>query len=179
MTHFDINSLIETNINREDKHKLVYDKILNKVYHKIKLHNKKRIYKILYEIPNYVFGYALYNTKTCLVYIIKTLRNNGLSVKFTYPNILVISWEEAMRTRYKKQPVQTFQNTQSRNNMIKQQSKAKPKTNYSKYNKMNNDLIKSFDSGTVNQVQNNNNNGNDMSAHFNKLDDLANFTKYY
>ena len=38
MAHFDINSLIETNINREDKHKQVYDKILNKVYHKIKLH---------------------------------------------------------------------------------------------------------------------------------------------
>jgi len=178
MAQFDINSLIETNLNREDKHKQVYDKILKKVYHKIKLHNKKRIYKILYEIPNYMFGYALYNTKTCLVYIIKTLRNNGLSVKFTYPNLLIISWEEAMRTRYKKQPVQQFQNTQTRNNMIQQQTKQKPKTNYSKYNKMNNDLVKSFETGNTNNVQNTNNK-NDMSQHFNQLDDLANFSKFY
>ncbi len=176
MAQFDINNLIATNLNREQKHQQVYDKILNKVYHKIKLHNKKRIYKILYEIPNYIFGYALYNTKTCLVYIIKRLRGDGLSVKFTYPNILIISWEEAMRTRYKKQPVQTFQNTQSRNNMIRQQSKSKPKTNYNKYNKMNNDLIKNFETGTVSQTQSNN---GDMSKHFNALDDLADFTKYY
>ena len=168
MSQFNINNLIETNLNREEKHQMVYDKILKKIYHKIKLHNKRRIYKILFEVPNYQFGYALYNTKTCLVYVIKRLRENGLTVKFTYPNILIISWEEAMRQRYKKQP--TTQSYQNR--MIPQQ---KPKTNYNKYNKMNNDLIKSFETGKVNKVQNN----NSMSEHFSKLDDLANFTKYY
>ena len=178
MAHFDINNLIETNLNREQKHQQVYDKILRKVYHKIKLTNKKRQYKILYEIPNYVFGYALYNTQTCLVYCIKRLRETGLIVKFTYPNILIISWEQAMRQRYKKQPVQTYQNKQTRNNIIQQQSQPKPKTNYNKYNKMNNDLVKNFESGNTNN-NNNNNNNNDMSKHFNALDDLADFTKYY
>ena len=179
MAQFDINNLIQANVHREEKHQQVYDKILKKVYHKIKLTNKKRQYKILFEVPNYVFGFALYNPKTCMVYIITTLRKSGLFVKFTYPNILIISWEEAMRQRYKKQPVQKFQNTQSRNNMIQQQSKPKPKTNYSKYNKMNNDLIKSFESGTINNVQTNNNNNNGMEKHFTALDNLAEFTKFY
>ena len=175
MAQFNINNLIETNLNREEKHQRVYDKILKKIYHKIKTHNKRRIYKILYEVPNYQFGFALYNPKTCLVYVIKRLRENGLTVKFTYPNILIICWEEAMRQRYKKQPVaQSYQNRQTRNNMIQQQTKPKPKTNYNKYNKMNNDLVKNFETGTTNS-----NNGNKMAEHFSKLDDLADFTRHY
>ena len=35
--------------------------------------------------------------------------------------------------------------------------KKKPKTNYSKYNKMNNDLVKSFETGNTNNVQDINN----------------------
>ena len=42
MSSFDINSLIETNLNREYKHQQVYDNILKKIYHKIKITNKKR-----------------------------------------------------------------------------------------------------------------------------------------
>lgn len=159
MSHFDINSLVETNLNRAHKHQLVYKTILKKIYHKIKLRNKRREYQLRYEVPNYQFGYALYNTRTCIVYVIKSLRDDGLTVTFSYPNKLFISWEEAMRSTYKKK-VQPYQRPQ--------QVKIAQKPKKPNYSKINSDLIKNLESSK-----------DGMSQHLSALDDLAEFTKYY
>jgi hypothetical protein len=165
MTDFNINNLINENLDKEQKHQEVYNKILQKIYNKIKLTNKKKQYTILYEVPNYIFGHSLYNIKSCIVYIIYKLRKQGLFIKFTYPNILIISWEQTMRNSYHhvKQTNIQISNTQ------------KEQTNYNKnlkyYNKLNNDLINNF--------QKNNLQDNELKEHISKLDNLNELSKYY
>ena len=165
MADFNINNLINENLHKEQKHQEVYEKILQKIYNKIKITNKKKQYTILYEVPNYIFGHSLYNIKSCITYIIFKLRKQDLFIKFTYPNILIISWEQTMRNSYehvKKKNIQ-ISNTQ------------KVQTNYNKnlkyYNKLNNDLINNF--------QKNNLQDEDLKEHINKLDNLNALSKYY
>ena len=98
MSGFDINTLIDEANTQKEKHHSVYEKILIKVYKKIKVAIKRRTFTFVYEVPNYLFGHALYNTKECIVFLIKSLRHKGLYVKYKNPNLLIISWQNAMRT---------------------------------------------------------------------------------
>lgn len=170
MTEFDINNLINENLYKEQKHQEIYEKILKKIYNKIKLTNKKKQYTILFEVPNYIFGHSLYNTKSCIAYIIFKLRKQGLFIKFTYPNILIISWEQTMRNSY--------QHVKQKN--IETNNKQKDQINYNKnlkyYNKLNNDLINNFQKNNV-QISSNIQN-NDLNNHYNKLDSLNELVKY-
>lgn len=93
MADFDISKLIEDQHNIQQKKLDVYNKILGKVFNKIELVNKRKKTDLIYEVPNYIFGYPLYDNRTCLVFIISSLRKKGLYVKFNYPNILFISWK--------------------------------------------------------------------------------------
>lgn len=170
MSEFDINNLINENLYKEQKHQEIYEKILKKIYNKIKLTNKKKQYTILFEVPNYIFGHSLYNTKSCIAYIIFKLRKQGLFIKFTYPNILIISWEQTMRNSY--------QHVKQKN--IETNNKQKDQINYNKnlkyYNKLNNDLINNFQKNNV-QISSNIQN-NDLNNHYNKLDSLNELVKY-
>lgn len=93
MTDFDISKLIEDQHNIQQKKLDVYNKILTKVFNKIELVNKRKKTELIYEVPNYIFGYPLYDNRTCLVFVISSLRKKGFYVKFNFPNILFISWK--------------------------------------------------------------------------------------
>jgi hypothetical protein len=44
--------------------------------------------------------------KDCIVYLVFQLRNNGFEIRFTYPNILYISWSSYEREYFlKKNPI--------------------------------------------------------------------------
>lgn len=101
MTDFDISKLIEDQHNIQQKKLDVYNKILKKVYNKIELINKRKKTDIIYEVPNYIFGYPLYDNRTCLVFIISSLRKKGFYVKFNFPNILFISWKSLIANNIK------------------------------------------------------------------------------
>lgn len=93
MTDFDISKLIEDQHNIQQKKLDVYNKILRKVFNKIELINKRKKTELIYEVPNYIFGYPLYDNRTCMVFVISSLRKKGFYVKFNFPNILFISWK--------------------------------------------------------------------------------------
>lgn len=80
----------------------VYEKILSKIYNKLKLFNKKKIFYMTYEVPYYLFGYPLYDMKTCLLYLITTLRKKDIFVKYKSPNILFIHWGYMIQKNYNK-----------------------------------------------------------------------------
>lgn len=47
---------------------------------------------ITYTIPPFIFGLPKIDLQDCVVYLVWMLRQNGYEVRFTYPNLLYISW---------------------------------------------------------------------------------------
>lgn len=92
------------NINevKEKKH-TSYNEVLAIIHDRIKKSSLKEKYKLVYEVPEYLFGIPSYNLNKCLAYIIKELRRNGFLVKYYFPKILYISWDPVEITNYKKE----------------------------------------------------------------------------
>lgn len=70
----------------------IYEKILEKCYKRISaLANKDEVF-CLFQVPEFVIGYPLYNLPYCAAYIINNLKKNGYGAKFYNPNIIFIIW---------------------------------------------------------------------------------------
>ena len=72
----------------------VYRKILEKCHNKIKVtaQNASNNGYCFYQVPKYIFGIPLYDTKSCIMFLVSALTQNGFDVKYTHPNLLFISW---------------------------------------------------------------------------------------
>tara|TARA_B100000674_G_C37959114_1_gene971100 strand:+ start:1487 stop:2074 length:588 start_codon:yes stop_codon:yes gene_type:complete len=73
---------------------VVYQKILQRVHNKIKLTSRQRnnMKCCWYVIPEFILGLPKYDTGSCTGYLMNKLDENGFIVKYTYPNLLFISW---------------------------------------------------------------------------------------
>jgi hypothetical protein len=47
---------------------------------------------ITYTVPPFIFGLPKLDLQDCIVYLVYMLRQNGYEVRYTYPNLLYISW---------------------------------------------------------------------------------------
>jgi hypothetical protein len=72
-----------------------YNKILSRVHNKIKYVSKQLINDqcCWYVMPEMMIGIPKYNCADCTSYVIEKLRDNGFVVRYTYPNLLFISWK--------------------------------------------------------------------------------------
>lgn len=72
----------------------IYEKILKLCHNRIKqvAKNPDNMGFCFYNIPPYVYGVPLYDTKSCIMYVVKSLVSNGFDVRYTHPNLLWISW---------------------------------------------------------------------------------------
>jgi hypothetical protein len=92
------------NINdKKEKKNISYNEVLYKIHDKIKRTSEKERYKLVYEIPEVIFGLPSYDLNMCIAYIMKQLRSNGFLVKYYFPKILYISWDPREIRDYKKQ----------------------------------------------------------------------------
>jgi len=171
MSDFDINILIDDQYKQQQKKLDIYNKILNKIYNKIKLVNKRKKTDLIYEIPNYIFGFPLYNNRTCLVFIISSMRKKGFLVKFNFPNILYISWDNLVKSNIKKV---TSDLMKTNNNNLKVHNKTKNINKH--FNKLNKNLMSDLDDLINNDSPNLNSN---LDEEIKKLNELSNFSKYY
>jgi hypothetical protein len=48
---------------------------------------------LLYTVPPFILGLPAIDLQDCIVYVVHQLRTGGFEVKFTYPNLLYISWK--------------------------------------------------------------------------------------
>jgi hypothetical protein len=73
-----------------------FEKVLEQCYRKIsRIVQQKYELFVFYEVPECVLGYPLYNVDECLSYAKTHLEQNGFLVKYFFPNILYISWNQA------------------------------------------------------------------------------------
>ena len=71
-----------------------YNKILLRIHNKIKTVSRQQIKEQMcwYVIPEMIIGVPRYDNGACTAYLIDKLRGDNLYVKYTHPNLLLISW---------------------------------------------------------------------------------------
>lgn len=72
----------------------VYQQILQRAHTKIKITSRQRnnMKCCWFVIPEFILGLPKYNIELCTRYIMDKLYENGFIIKYTYPNLLFISW---------------------------------------------------------------------------------------
>lgn len=87
-----VNQIQEIHYQRLKKRVDVFDKVLKQCYRVIKQTVAKEEQWCIYTIPEIMFGNPLYKIPDCANYIYRSLRKNGFTVKYIFPNHLVIMW---------------------------------------------------------------------------------------
>ncbi len=71
-----------------------YNAILNRIHNKIKLTSRQQIntHFCWFVVPEVMIGVPKYDIAICISYVLDKLKNNGFNVRYTHPNLLLISW---------------------------------------------------------------------------------------
>ena len=72
----------------------LYNRVLARIHNRIKLVSRQQTKEqhCWYLMPETIIGVPKYDNGACTAYIIDQLKSNGLIVKYTHPNLLLISW---------------------------------------------------------------------------------------
>jgi hypothetical protein len=90
----DINELYEKKKSHDLRELKLYQKILNRIYIKIKMTSKIKMNEqfIWFLVPEMVIGYSKYDVSNCILFLIDKLQDNGFKTKYYHPNLLFICW---------------------------------------------------------------------------------------
>ena len=93
----------------QDKSKLyTYNKILTRIHEKIKLTSRQKCNQQFcwFIVPEIILGVANYDHAGCIAYLVDKLQENKFLVRYTHPNLLLISWHHYVpnyvRNEFKK-----------------------------------------------------------------------------
>lgn len=109
----------------------VFNKILNRIHHKIKLTSRQKLDEqyCWFVVPETMIGIPKYDQGACIAYILDKLKTNGFVCRYLHPNVLFISWKHwipaYVRTELKKK---TGQNIDGFGKFIKEEPKELPQT---------------------------------------------------
>ena len=96
--------LFEKRVARDNSRLRAYNQILGqihaRIYHTSQLPGTTNY--LIYTVPPFILGLPAIDLQDCIVYIVHQLRTNGFEVRYTYPNLLYISWKH-YEAEYNKQ----------------------------------------------------------------------------
>lgn len=141
MSLIDINALHDKANEIKQRKLKIYDEVLQKCHHRIKLVSKMTPLSqfCFYIIPKVLFGIPLYNLEECVKYLIEMLTKNGFQISYTHPNLLYISWKQPNKP-ITQQSSTRYISTNTSNNNFKNIEDYKPKGNLI-YNQSNFNLL--------------------------------------
>jgi hypothetical protein len=91
--------LFEKRASRDRARLRAYNQLLEQIHHRIfttsQLPGNPNY--LMYTIPPFILGLPSIDLEDCTVYIVFQLRTSGFEVRFTYPNLLYISWKNYER----------------------------------------------------------------------------------
>jgi hypothetical protein len=87
-------ALFEKRVQRDRARLRSYNQILNQIQVRIRTTSELpgNPSYLLYTVPPFILGLPAIDLQDCIVYIVHQLRTGGFMVRFTYPNLLYISW---------------------------------------------------------------------------------------
>ncbi len=114
--------LFEKRVARDKARLRAYEQILKQIQVRIKTTAELpgNPNYLLYTVPPFILGLPAIDMQDCIVYIVHQLRMSGFLIRFTYPNLLYISWGHYEQEYMREQ------------NPITQAMKPPPPTNSSK-----------------------------------------------
>lgn len=73
----------------------IYNKILARIHNKITLTSRQHtgVQHCWYLIPEMMIGVPRYDHGACIAFCIDKLKDNGFMIRYTHPNLLLISWK--------------------------------------------------------------------------------------
>ena len=108
VSKINIDDLYENQQKRDLKQVAIFNKILNRINHRITLtaRNKRNDKHIWFVVPEYIFGEPVYDKAECIAYVVAKLELNKFHIRYVHPNTLFVSWENwvpsYVRTEFKK-----------------------------------------------------------------------------
>jgi hypothetical protein len=72
----------------------LYNRVLGRIHNRIKTVSRQQTKEQFcwYVMPETIIGVPKYDHGACTAYIIDQLKENGFEVKYTHPNLLLVSW---------------------------------------------------------------------------------------
>ena len=82
-----------------------YNEILKLIHKKISTASEIQDHpsNITYTVPPFILGLPKLDLEDCIVYLVHILRQGGFHVRYTYPNLLAVSWQHHEYTYLTKQ----------------------------------------------------------------------------
>ena len=77
---------------KRKKRLFIYNKILENTYKRIKNAVDKDETFCLYQCPEYITGYPIYNLTECVLHILKHLKEKGFNCRYVHPFVIFVSW---------------------------------------------------------------------------------------
>jgi hypothetical protein len=79
---------------KQEKRFEAFDKITEQCYKKIEkcVEITRNIFSCLFEVPEFMIGYPLYDLNECLQYVMRILISKGFVVNYSFPRLLLVSW---------------------------------------------------------------------------------------
>jgi len=92
--HLDPSQLYEKRKTKDIYRLKTYNKILDQIYHRILVTSRlpNSSCSVLFETPCFIFGLPKIDLEDCITYLVYQLRHAKYDVRYTYPNLLYISW---------------------------------------------------------------------------------------
>jgi hypothetical protein len=87
--------LFEKRVARDSAKLRAYNQVLSQIQARIKMISTLpgNPSYLLYTVPPFIIGLPLMDLQDCIVYVVHQLRIGGFEVRFTFPNLLFISWK--------------------------------------------------------------------------------------
>jgi hypothetical protein len=91
--YLNIDELYEKKQQQDLKQLKLFNNILAKVHKKIKQEAKKNVKLCMYLVPEIILNAPNYDNAGCIAFLLFHLKENGFLVRYTHPNLLIISWD--------------------------------------------------------------------------------------
>jgi hypothetical protein len=98
----DPKQLFEKRYRRDQARLRAYNQLLEQIHQRIYTTSQLtgNANYITYTVPPFIFGLPKLDLEDCIVYLVYMLRQSAYEVKYTYPNLLFISWKHHERNYF-------------------------------------------------------------------------------
>lgn len=78
---------------RKNKKNDCFDKVLERCHRKILQTSQQNKLNCFFEVPEYMFGFPIYDINECITYVIHALKSNGFLTLYYFPRYIYVSWD--------------------------------------------------------------------------------------